>query len=273
MTQELTKKSTTTDALAQYVPYTAEAAQEDEQEAQSDGGYFKFPQGITYLRFLPPLQTWGRKSPWVNTHGHFIEIPGQKKPVAFNCPRLMVKSACPACAFAERLRASKSPVDQKRADDLKPRFRAFANAVVIGQENKGPQIIGVGTTIYKALAGIRQDSRGGGDYTDPTDSGFEIIIDKTGEKLDTKYEIRPARESTPLGDMGWLMMQKDPINNAIVLEADEIEELLETAMGASAAVARTSATTSGRTVGGAPSVSRGGRSSRSAADDMDGGHK
>jgi hypothetical protein len=65
-----------------------------------------------------------------------------------------------------------------------------------GETSEGPFIYTPGVTVFTAIAAIINNPDYG-DITDP-DDGFDIMISKEGEKLETKYSIMPRRISTPL---------------------------------------------------------------------------
>jgi hypothetical protein len=185
--------------LVKYASYDLEEA--DKEQTELDAGaadFMKLKAGRNVVRILPPPLASGRRSPFVKIWQHFIELPGAAHPVSFSCPRLMLKKHCPACQKADQLKATGNPADLDMAKDLFAKRRVFANVINRAEPEKGPRILGFGKTIDEQLVALRRDEDAGGDYTDPV-NGFDIIISRQGStKNDTKYDVRPSRQSTPL---------------------------------------------------------------------------
>jgi hypothetical protein len=104
---------------------------------------------------------------------------------------------CPICALLEPMRRSK---DKKKKDlyyswRAKPRY--FANAVDRADETPTIKVLAFGTTILKQVLELIVDPEEFGDVLDPRE-GCDIIIKKTGQKLDTEYTVTPRRQPSPL---------------------------------------------------------------------------
>ncbi len=239
--------------------YEPEAAAEEQAvlDEQGGGGFFKFAAGRNVLRFLPPPV--GQRSPFVMTHQHYITPPGQQQAVSFNCPRVMGKRACFACAHADKLKATGNKADFDEAKQFFPKLRVYANVIARANPEAGPQVAAFGKMVHEALVALRADEDAGGDYTHPLD-GFDIIVEKTGSGLDTKYKVLPARVTSELGDLEWISLQQNLQRFGTVPEDDEIIEKLGPMAsqmgirGAPAGRGRQPGTivTTGRTVGTAP---------------------
>lgn len=204
--------------------YDVEAAKEEqEQVGKGAGGFFKFEQGNNRVRFLPPPA--GKRTPFVLVQQHFVQLPGMAAAASFNCPRAMASERCPVCDKADKLKASGNPVDFEEAKKLYPKLRVFANVIDRKHPEQGPQVIAYGKMVHEKLVKLRTDEDAGGDFTHPLE-GFDIIIEKNGDGMNTKYEVRPARQSTPLGDLEWIDMQQDLARFAAVPSAEELAEKL-----------------------------------------------
>lgn len=216
--------------LTKYNPYTEEAASEEEQELAKSGGDFLKPGvGENVYRFLPPIGE--QRSPFVLVHQHFVELPGMSKPVSFNCPRVMAHRACIVCQKIDKLKASGNKVDYDLAGQLFPSLRIYSNVIDRSRPEMGPQKLGYGKKIHEQLVKIRK-SKNGGDFTDPTDKGFDIIVERQGTgKNDTKYQVWADRENSSLGDMAWIDQQANLFMYSRVPEDDEIIRMLEQAGG------------------------------------------
>lgn len=216
--------------LAQYEEWTEEAAESDQEELDKSGGeFFKVKEGRNLVRFLPGRP--GQK-PFLTVWQHFIEVPGEQRPVVFNCPRMNPsKQPCPACGESDKLRASSSKVDRDRAFKLNAKIRVFANMIDRKNADRGVQVLGFGKTVHEQLISIRRDPSDGGDFTHPL-NGFDIIIEREGTgKNDTEYFCKAARNSTPLHPdpeqvNEWLQHARDLESYAKIPTADEIKKML-----------------------------------------------
>lgn len=212
-------------ALVNYGGYSLDTANEEHEDLSRAGGgqFMKLEVGRNVVRFLPPPV--GRKSPFVTTYQHFMDLPGREGPVVFNCPRMMERRPCPACAKGDRLRATGNPKDAEAARDFWASRRVFAAVIDRNDEDSGPKVLGFGKTVHEALVAIRRDDDAGGDFTHPVD-GFDIIIERTGTgKNDTRYKVFPARKSSHLGDRAeeWIAQQPDLRQLARVPSLEEIK--------------------------------------------------
>lgn len=186
--------------LARYGTYTPEAAAHDADRAAAiaAGPIMSLEVGENVLRFLPPLIGW--PSPFRVTAMHYIDaVPPLEKTIVFACPRVELKQPCPACARAEVMTRSGMPNDREKAYRLQPSMRIFANVLDRKHPDLGPRVLAFGKTVQQQLNEIRKSPRRGGDFTDPTASGFDTIISREGSgKTDTRYTVAADRNSSPL---------------------------------------------------------------------------
>lgn len=245
--------------LQKYGEWTAEEATKDAEDLAALGSgaeFLKFKTGKNQLRFLPPRP--GEK-PFVLVQQHFIDVPGTAgKSVVFVCPRVHAKKHCSACQQADVLRATGSPVDYERAGKLLPRLRVFANVIDRADPEAGVRVAAFGKQVYEQLIALRKNEEAGGNFTDPSPAGFDIIIEKSGEGMKTEYKVFPARKNSALGNEDWLDAMHDLRRYARVPSEEEMARML----GGSAR---------GSTVGQSAPTGRGGRGAskgRTAADDV-----
>ena len=258
-------------SIVKHTGYSLEAAEHEKEELDKAPGGSRFAKLVTgrnLVRVLPPLVSSGRKSPFLLTYQHILEIPGITNPVSFNCPRVMAKKPCPACAKMEELRATGQPADYNRAGKFFPKLRVYANVIMRAAPENGPQVLPFGKTIHEQLIAIRADTSEGGDFTDPTEDGFDIIIEKEGEGLNTKYKVRPARSATELGDMSWIEQQANLEQYARVPTVEEIRDLMDPAGTSGGAGDRGGGRPRARAQEAEPAPARGaGRGKRRTAED------
>ena len=105
---------------------------------------------------------------------------------------------CPICNYIKELQQSKNPVDKKLADAIKARKRVYFNVLDrdnIDEENNEIKIMVVGLKLQRDIINILCDP----DYGDITDfdEGREVTIKRTGQGLNTEYNILPRPKATP----------------------------------------------------------------------------
>ena len=160
----------------------------------------KLVEGRNVLRILPP--TVGSKSPFHRVWQHYITTDDGKL-VVFECPwrgkHGSEREPCPACEEAERLDRSTNPLAQERARRFWPTRRVYANAIDRSCPDDGVKLLVVGKMIYEGLLNLAKDPDAGGDFTHP-ETGFDIIVTRTGTGMDTRYKVTAARSNSPLSE-------------------------------------------------------------------------
>lgn len=228
--------------IVQWGGVDLDAAREQAEEVgASDGGEFlKLSVGKNVVRFLPPVA--GQKTCFVIVHEHYIDVPGAKGPVVSACPRMMAKQPCVVCSRVAELNASGNPADRDAAYRMRAQKRIYSNVIDRKRPEMGPVVLGYGKQIFDQLMGILEDPDAGGDFTNPTDGGCDVVIERVGtSKDDTKYTVRCSRKNSPLGDMAWIAQQHNILHK--VGQAKATEELQKYLRGESAAPASTGAST------------------------------
>jgi hypothetical protein len=213
--------------LQTYGKWEDDEVENDKRESESAGGsdFAKIKSGRNTYRFLPPKL--GAKSPIVRVLRHFIEVPGVDKIVNIVCPRsngpANLRRPCIVCREVTRLQDTQSSVDEQRAYDLKAKLACFAAVIDRSIAEEGPKILQFGKSVDEQLILIRETE---GDYTDPTDAGFDIHIEKSGQKKQTKYKVLYDRDNSALGDMAWLEQLPSLQRYATIPSDEEIAEML-----------------------------------------------
>lgn len=209
--------------LVRYGSYDLEAVEHEEERVADEvtSEFMKLKEGRNVLRFLPPMV--GVPSPFTISYEHFIDLPSGKS-ARFACPQQLAKKACPACEMALKLKRSKSAREKESAWHWKPKRRVYANVIDRGNEEMGVRILVFGKQIHDNLREMRKDH---GDYTNPEEDGFDVIITRRGTtKTDTEYSVSPTRGSRPLGNLEWIGAQYDLSSYQEVITYEEIVALL-----------------------------------------------
>jgi hypothetical protein len=208
--------------LVKHGKFDIQALDEVDKKVDAIAGsvFIDFNPGDTVLRFLPPQL--GSSSPFRVTALHYVDaVPGIDRLVVFACPRTELKQDCPVCDEVRRLQGTQNPVDRERAFRLSAGLRVYANVIDRNNEDAGPRVAAFGKTIWEALKSIRRNTRLGGDFTDPSEAGFDIIVHREGTgKVDTRYTVNADRSSSPLS--------KDPTQAAKWLEEQhDLEQFVD----------------------------------------------
>ena len=190
------------EAIVRYGAYTEEQVDADSATVGELSGSIlvKLEQGDNVFRFLPP--PIGKKSPFRMTSMHYVDVPGTDKTITLACPRYELREPCVVCAESQRLRESPNPLDRERGRRLEGNLRVYA-AVLLRtpgwEENPILRVIGFGSQIYNQLKALRKNVKLGGDFTNPLENGFDIIIHREGSGAnDTRYSVGADRASSPL---------------------------------------------------------------------------
>lgn len=226
----------------------------------------KFPVGKTVIRMLPARAGVGQKFPWVVLWRHEIDVPGLDWPVKYPCPRMHAKRPCRACQTANQMKAAaasiKNQIDRKvqeeRAYKFEPKRKLLANAFKRKEFANGPKLYEFGKTVEAQLISMRDSVDGLGiNYTHPV-TGSDIIVIRTGDRLETKYTLHQGKQCAVVDDaaeMAEFLSQMCNLQAETMPPSDEeIEEKLK---GKAAAGGSASGGRAQRTVASAPKTADG----------------
>jgi hypothetical protein len=156
-----------------------------------------FPQsGTTMVRVLPPYSDAGVFYHHVTKHrvqvGRNVDV--------FACPADAEGLPCAICVIGQELTESKDEAKMKFARDLRPRNHYLYNVLVhsapADRDGEVPEfgkvyVLETGIMVHRQIIALDQDpATGWADITNPQ-SGVNIVITRTGHKLDTKYNVTP----------------------------------------------------------------------------------
>lgn len=178
----------------------------ERDKTAEEGGSFPvvfLKKGVTQVRIPPP---YSERGSWYHTIEEHSVKGGDGSWNTITCPRAFEKR-CPFCDEGEELMAKgKETEDTEMVDrgkDFKPRVRFYSNVIVYSSPDnemgpsKGVQVLKYGVTVKRTLLGLNQDEGGWAKITD-LKKGVDIKIIRSGEGLNTSYEVQPMPDRTDL---------------------------------------------------------------------------
>ncbi len=164
---------------------TKQRLQEEAQRNQLP--MWKIPEGESRVRILPPWSEAGDIAFECKSHWR---IPPNDRMV--NCLTVINKE-CPICELVKELR---SRGKAEMASKFGAKKSIYYNVIIRGEEEKGVQIMRSGIQLYENILSYLYDEEYG-DITD-IDEGSDITIERSGQGLDTSYNIKISRKTSPL---------------------------------------------------------------------------
>ena len=197
------------------------------------GLYWTPPVGRSTVRILPP---WKSTGPFAGMfyfkavlhYGFKRDASDERGMRAYPCVA-EGQVACPACQFQRALQASSDADGKELIRRLRAITKFYVNVIVrtVDADEAQVQIWGMGTTIIRQLRGYLEDP----DYGDITDveAGRDVIVEREGAALSTKYVLRLRPKATPLGLDDWesLVHQLDDVVAALISPAQFWVKLAE----------------------------------------------
>jgi len=196
----------------------------DAQESDMKRGanYFSFKDGRNVIRILPP---WEGSSDFSRVSGKHWGTDKDGNRFFVHCPRDTFGKHCPICESVSL--EWKSPgLTEERKIFLKqissgPRY--LANVVDLNDKGRGVQIAEFPKTVMNEIWKKMVDPElGVGDVSDPV-KGFDIIIDRTGKGLGTKYSVEPKKKHSKIAYPKW----KEETKNLDAFVNEESDEALK----------------------------------------------
>jgi hypothetical protein len=193
------------EGIVRYAEYSVTDFDRDVDRANQLGGstLMELKQGENVVRFVPSKEPG--VSPIRSTGMHYVDaVPGLDKMVVVACPKKELQQPCPICDAATQLLRSPNPIDRERGERIQAKLTLYANVVDRAappdDPNFGLRVLRFGKQILEQLKTIRRSERTGGDFFDPTEKGFDIVIIREGTEKSTKYKVVPDRQNSALYD-------------------------------------------------------------------------
>ncbi len=160
------------------------------ENANVGGGadFWNPPEGESRIRVMPPWDEQVEEF-WFVTGTHFNVGPDER---AVPCPDLSgVADSCFLCRLVKRLaRGDEDEAAEAEAMGARPRY--LLNIVDLEKPQDGVQVWPAPKTIFRQLKKYWLNEEDYGDFTS-FEEGFDIIIEKTGSGINTKYDSTPTR--------------------------------------------------------------------------------
>jgi hypothetical protein len=172
------------------------------EETKQESGFWKPETGKNVIRILP--EVGNMEFFFVESGRHYMD----KK--SYECANLNSGGAerCPLCDVNQLMYEAGEIPEAKKWRASKS---YLMNVIVRGSESEGPKIYAAGQIVFGQIASLIGDPDIG-DVSD-IEEGFDIILDRTGEGMETRYTSRPSRNPSPLGSAEevekWLKEAKD----------------------------------------------------------------
>lgn len=179
--------------------------------------------GDNRIRLLPP--TWkGAKHYGLDVWVHYRVGPDGG---SYLCPRKHGDGKCPICDERDDIRGD-SDADEKYVKELEAKRRVLVYLVDREAEREGEQAWFMPQSLDKDIVkvSVDKDTREVLPIDHPED-GFDIIFEKSGSKVNTKYDgVQIARRPSPLGKRVWLENAMDnPLPDQLkVYDEEHIEQ-------------------------------------------------
>jgi len=181
----------------------------------------KPPQGKSRWRILPGWRGDGDETFYRDFGQHFIKGDDGSVKAVYTCNAVTNGESCDVCNAVQAFAGEASTdAEQKQAKDMRANKMMLFNALHRdGETPDKPVILGVSSATATDILSVLEDFM---DETDGNpldlDNGTDIVIERTGSGLDTKYRVALALKSKPVDKsvLGQLHNLDD-----YVLESDE----------------------------------------------------
>jgi hypothetical protein len=191
-----------------------------EQERTGGTGFWKPASGENRIRIMP---AWDEATDafWFRTGTHFNVGPDEK-PVP--CPEESgVADTCFLCRKSKQLsKGDEDERDEGEAIGCRPGF--LMSIVDYAHAEDGVQVWRCGITAYRQIRKLWLNDDEYGDMTDLAD-GYDILVGRAGEGINTKYDITPARQNSRFPSKKLLDHSSETVAALYQSIADEVFEL------------------------------------------------
>lgn len=166
---------------------------DDAMRGAKTGGsdFWNPPDGESRIRVMPPA-TEDLDDFWFRTATHFNVGPDER---SVPCPSESgIRDSCFLCRLGKRLGRGDED-EQAEAEDIGARPRFLISIVDYSDPESGVQVWPCPVTVFRQLKKFRLNEDEYGDMTDLA-NGYDIIVERSGSGINTKYDATPARKNS-----------------------------------------------------------------------------
>jgi len=165
-------------------------AKAKEEKSRRSANFFSMQNGRNNIRILPP---WEGSDDFSRPMGKHWNLGPEGKQSAF-CLKQCAALPCPICEEIDKIWKTKPDDTTKEwLKNVSASQRYYINLIDLNDKEKGVQIGELPKTVLEEIWNIMVDEDTGlGDITH-WDKGFDLIIEKTGLGLSTRYSVRAKR--------------------------------------------------------------------------------
>ena len=185
--------------------------------------YWRPDNGPNKIRVIPGWPCETPIQPFVPLFQHFL---GGEEKKSYVCPATPgINRTCPICKVSRNLKKQSSQVEQQRGKDIGARQSFLWNVLVRGKESEGIKVFSAPGSAHQLILGYAQDDTNWPNFLD-FEKGADIIVEKTGSGLQTRYSVRianPACLCLPkLGDAYKLFESSPDLRKFLKAETEEV---------------------------------------------------
>lgn len=164
----------------------------------------KPPEGNSRWRILPSWRAEGTENAeqfWHDFGSHYIKDQAEQLRAVYVCTEKTFGKPCEVCtAIAQSMAYSTEDATVKALKEANASARVLVNAVQTDGASKEVVILELSPTAFAQVITVMQEW---GDITklddgQPSATGRDITIERTGKGLNTKYVVQAGNKATPL---------------------------------------------------------------------------
>jgi len=185
----------------------------------SSGSFWTPKEGLNTIRILPP---WNDDGLFYKEAPSHFSVGRENK--MFVCALKLGIGACPICEEVGRMIKSNNPDEVRKAEDMRVQLRILYNIIDMDDINSGVQVFSSGPKIFRDILSFFADPDWG-DLTDPI-NGYDIVIERQGSGFNTRYNVRPRKNPSPIPNPDLLDLLQDLDQFVQLPNSDAVKDAL-----------------------------------------------
>jgi hypothetical protein len=162
--------------------------------------------GDNHIRIMPPSSHWDADHYGLDIYVHWSVGPSKATVL---CNWKMGTGDCPLCQQRARLERAH---DEDGAKELRPTKRVLTLVINRKSEGEGVLVWPMPYTVDQQISlRARDRTTGTWFFVDDPEKGYDLYIDKTGENLNTKYDVSIANRPSPVAPKHLDWVENHPI--------------------------------------------------------------